>query len=40
LFDRGGEVLWKESGVFSSEKAAALEKKLQEYLPISDQINV
>jgi hypothetical protein len=40
LVDRGGKVLWKETGVFSSEKAAALEKKLQEHLPISDQINV
>lgn len=40
LVEEGGKVVWKETGVFSSEKGSALEKILQKYLPISKEINV
>jgi hypothetical protein len=40
LVEKGGEVLWKETGVFSNEKRSALDKILHEYLPVSNGIIV
>jgi hypothetical protein len=40
LVEEGGEVLWKETGVFSAGKGSALEKTLQKYLPISNRTTV